>query len=76
MHGRSYKIADVETFVFDVQPTVPIQVDPSLAEGWLCFERGGQRRRLSPIPDDWDVLPDAELARLWELAQPVPRLRS
>ncbi len=25
----------------------------SYAQGWLCFESGKEKRRLSPIPDDW-----------------------
>jgi len=25
----------------------------AVAGGWLCFECEGERRRLSPIPDDW-----------------------
>ena len=27
---------------------------PGYELGWLCFEGGGQRRRLSPIPADWE----------------------
>ena len=25
----------------------------SYAHGWLCFDNGEAKRRLSPIPDDW-----------------------
>jgi hypothetical protein len=25
----------------------------TIAGGWLCFERGADRRRLTPIPGDW-----------------------
>jgi hypothetical protein len=32
---------------------------PGLQGGWLCFERDGHKRRLSPIPGDWeDAGPD------------------
>jgi hypothetical protein len=41
------------------------------AEGWLCFERGEQRRRLSPIPRDWFRASDAELEEYRLAARPV-----
>ena len=28
---------------------------PGLQGGWLCFENGGEKRRLSPIPADWET---------------------
>jgi hypothetical protein len=31
------------------------------AVGWLCFEHGAERRRLSPIPEDWLQAPDSRL---------------
>jgi hypothetical protein len=27
---------------------------PGLQGGWLCFENGGEKRRLSPIPEEWE----------------------
>lgn len=27
---------------------------PGLEGGWLCFENSGEKRRLSPIPADWE----------------------
>lgn len=27
---------------------------PGLQGGWLCFENGGEKRRLSPIPAEWE----------------------
>jgi hypothetical protein len=29
--------------------------------GWLCFESGGDRRRLAPIPEDWATASDEQL---------------
>jgi hypothetical protein len=26
-----------------------------LAEGWLCFESSSERRRLAPIPPEWEI---------------------
>lgn len=31
------------------------------AQGWLCFESAGQKRRLSPIPEDWTACSREEL---------------
>jgi hypothetical protein len=41
-------------------------------EGWLCFESPNERRRLARFPDDWDKMPDAELAKLLARAVVVP----
>lgn len=30
------------------------QMTPGLQGGWLCFENSGEKRRLSPIPGDWE----------------------
>ena len=40
-------------------------------DGWLCFEQGAQRRRLSPIPADWMKLPDSALEEYCKSAKPV-----
>lgn len=33
-------------------------------DGWLTFECAGQRRRLTPIPPGWEMLPDLTLGEL------------
>ena len=33
----------------------------SYAQGWLCFESAGEKRRLSPIPEDWTTCDEATL---------------
>ena len=40
--------------------------------GWLVFECDVERRRLAPIPDDWEELSDAELLQLCLSASVVP----
>jgi hypothetical protein len=35
----------------------------SYSQGWLCFESGREKRRLSPIPRDWNTCDDATLER-------------
>lgn len=37
---------------------------PQYASGWLSFHRGAERRRLSPIPSEWDAAGDDQLL-LW-----------
>ena len=32
--------------------------------GWLCFECREEKRRLAPVPDGWDRLPEEGLLRL------------
>ncbi len=41
--------------------------------GWLVFESTGEKRRLSPIPNDWQSLSSDELERLCERAATAPR---
>jgi hypothetical protein len=38
-------------------------------EGWLCFDSGTEKRRLSPIPENWQELANAELERLADRAE-------
>ena len=40
-------------------------------QGWLSFQHGDERRRLSPIPADWQRATDAELEAYCREARPV-----
>lgn len=51
-------------------------VDQALARGWLCFQRGEQKRRLAPIPNQWDTLPEQTLQELLSAAVRVQRSNS
>ena len=42
-----------------------------LRDGWLCFDAAGIRRRLTPIPADWEDCPRKALERYCRLATPV-----
>lgn len=42
-------------------------------EGWLCFERGVDRRRLMPIPRNWQQCTDRDLEMYCQSARPVHR---
>jgi hypothetical protein len=45
----------------------------AVSGGWLCFECEGERRRLSPIPDDWMKCATPQLERYCRSARAVPR---
>lgn len=44
-------------------------VTAGLELGWLSFASDGQKRRLAPIPPNWQALDDAELERLCGMAR-------
>ena len=44
-----------------------------VADGWLCFERNGDRRRLCPIPAGWLHCSDRDLDGYCQSARPVLR---
>ena len=50
-----------------------VPMDADLVKGWLVFESATEKRRLHPIPPDWDVLTDEELSALCGSAEPAPR---
>jgi hypothetical protein len=52
-----------------------VRITSGLAHGWLAFESKHDRRRLAPIPADWDALDESALERLCELARPVGKPR-
>lgn len=58
-----------------VSPGIRIALTPRLSRGWLAFESDTERRRLAPIPEEWQLLPDAELRELWRGAEQLPRRR-
>lgn len=43
--------------------------------GWLCFQSIGGKRRLSPIPEGWEVAPIKQLIEWLKQAVEVPKLR-
>lgn len=36
----------------------------ALSDGWLCFECGSEKRRLTPVPPDWEICGAPALERL------------
>ena len=57
--------------VFSTQPGSGANVRPQYANGWLSFQRGADRRRLSPIPSGWEHAGDDQLLAWLQGAQPV-----
>ena len=49
-------------------------LSPGLTGGWLCFEAPVEKRRLSPIPSDWQHCPQERLERYCESATPARRI--
>src|SRR3954469_9637770 len=43
----------------------------SYALGWLCFDNGQEKRRLTPIPNDWTTCSEMVLQRYAVRAEPV-----
>ena len=62
-------VLDVEDFI---HASYVLEVSsPGLERGWLTFQAGDDKRRLSPIPADWATATDAELAGYLARAAPV-----
>jgi hypothetical protein len=65
--------------VWDVVPSRELEsgsrrhhyLPPEMAQGWLCFEAGDQKRRLTPFPVDWEERGDDVLHLLCCSAEPV-----
>jgi hypothetical protein len=51
-----------------------VLVPESLQRGWLAFQCGKERRRVAPIPADWEELTNDELLEL--LTQADRRVRT
>jgi hypothetical protein len=47
---------------------------PELANGWLCFERDGEKRRLAEPRHDWETISDADLLALLGQAKAVGKV--
>jgi hypothetical protein len=70
----------VQWDVFAVYPEARASVHSRLkgtySQGWLCFESAEEKRRLSPIPAQWQELSEAQLAQLSERAEVPAKRRS
>jgi hypothetical protein len=73
---------DVRGVTWDVYAVYPearlsphSQLKGTFPQGWLCFDAGAEKRRLSPIPENWQAQSDDELERLGERAEVAGRRR-
>jgi hypothetical protein len=48
-----------------------LDVASEYSNGWLCFEGGGEKRRLAPVPDGWDQAGPDRLATWLQNAKRV-----
>lgn len=48
---------------------------PEWKDGWLTFESEGEKRRLAPVPGEWESLPPQRLELLCRMAEPPTQSR-
>ena len=53
------------------RPDASLDVTHPLAQGWLAFKSEDEKRRLAPIPPNWDSCHGRELRELWKNAEVV-----
>jgi hypothetical protein len=74
-HRRFVDERGVPWDAFAVLPTAEPRGLARLPEqyqhGWLCFESATEKRRLGPIPAEWQTVTEDALRRLRDAAQPV-----
>ena len=67
---------DTEGRSWRVWHTLPVRVGGVIDDsqgGWLTFDNGAERWRLSPVPDGWETLTPDELVLLLEHAHRAVR---
>jgi hypothetical protein len=60
---------DVFAVYPDARLSVQWHLEPPYSNGWLCFDSASQKRRISPIPEEWFRLTNEQLAQLAERAE-------
>ena len=66
-----FDTAGVEWQVWDVRPEgthLALTPNRELQNGWLVFQSPTEKRRLCPIPDDWEICPEERLYLLSRVA--------
>jgi hypothetical protein len=64
--------------VWNVVPTLvhnerKVALSTGMTSGWLCFESGGVKRRIVPVPNGWEDWSEDELDSALATAQSVER---
>lgn len=80
-HGRLWSVWDIipSAITFDLASTrttvsetrAAARLPAQFSDGWLCFERDGEKRRLAPMPAQWATLPSSHLEELCRQAATV-----
>jgi hypothetical protein len=68
-HGVEWAVWSVHP---SERPSKRSQLRGSYSHGWLAFESGTEKRRLSPIPENWHHLDEAGLEALCTVAESAP----
>lgn len=73
-HGREWRVWDVRPDDLVPRTTDEDYLAQLYYTGWMVFESkaGEDKRRLYPIPQGWQELPDTELEALLKQAEIVP----
>ena len=71
--GLEWRVWDVNPLIHDRAHQAGkkrgfLRVPPS----WLCFESGSDRRRLTPVPPEWQTCDVTRLEHLCNQAEAVP----
>lgn len=53
------------------RPHASLDLTHPLARGWLAFKSEDEKRRLAPIPANWESYRGRELRELWEKADVI-----
>lgn len=70
--GEGWTVWNVRPDEHAVYTSPRVHLPPEMAEGWLCFESTGEKRRLCPVPAGWEELPDRGLDELLARSRRVP----
>jgi len=76
---RAYDVypAGPSAAVGSMDPRERVNAFPSRehAQGWLCFESTSEKRRLTPIPTEWELCDPRRLEELCDAAGYVSRVK-
>ena len=61
--------------VWETFPGTTAGLSPEYHDGWLTFDDGTERRRLRPVPPNWEALPLERLTMLLRVADGAPTAR-
>ncbi len=74
--GVLWTVWDVVPGTHSPQPAHLAALPEEMAGGWLCFESASEKRRMFPVPPEWERLADDKLEILLRAGIPVAPRRS